>query len=115
MNKEPASYDKLAADFDRRWRRYVTRTLTFLRASISFDPSETILDIGCGTGEFERLILSEGQEQRMVGIDISDKMLRLAKNQCGAYRTAYFLSANACALPFPDHTFKLGASATASH
>jgi ubiquinone/menaquinone biosynthesis C-methylase UbiE len=110
-----APYDKRANCYDRRWRRYVTSTLNFLRASISFDPSETILDIGCGTGEFERLILTECPEQRMVGIDISDKMLRLARKKCGAYRTATFLRANASALPFPDHTFDLVVSASAFH
>src|SRR5258708_17865847 len=107
MSKEPAPYDKLAADYDLRWRRYVTRTLNFLRASISFDPSETILDIGCGTGEFERLILTECPEQRMVVIDISEKMLRLARKKCGDYPTPTFLIPNAAALPFPSQSFDL--------
>jgi ubiquinone/menaquinone biosynthesis C-methylase UbiE len=115
MSKEPARYDKLAADYDRRWRRYVTRTLNFLRASIDFDPSEAILDIGCGTGEFERLILTECPEQRMVGIDISEKMLRLARKKCSAYPTVTFLRANAAALPFPDQSFDLVVSASAFH
>src|SRR5260221_6600399 len=115
MSKEPAPYDKLAADYGLAWRRYVHRTLNFLRESISFDPSETILDIGCGTGEFERLILSECPEQRMVGIDISEKMFRLVRKKCGAYPTATFLRANAAALPVPDQSYDLVVSASAFH
>jgi ubiquinone/menaquinone biosynthesis C-methylase UbiE len=115
MSKKPAPYDKLAADYDRRWRWYIAQTLAFLKASISFDPSERILDIGCGTGELERLILSENPEQRIIGIDISEKMLGLARKKCSTYSTATFLRANASALPFPDHSFDLVVSASAFH
>jgi ubiquinone/menaquinone biosynthesis C-methylase UbiE len=110
-----APYDKQANRYDQRWRRYITRTLGFLKASISFRPSETILDVGCGTGEFERLLLSEYPEQRIVGIDISENMLRLARKKCSPYPNVAFLKADASTLPFPDHSFDLIISANSLH
>jgi ubiquinone/menaquinone biosynthesis C-methylase UbiE len=110
-----APYDKHAGTYDRSWRRYITQTLGFLKASISFRSSDKILDVGCGTGEFERLILSEHPEQYLVGIDISEKMLGLARKKCSRYPNAAFLKADASALPFADHSFDLVISANALH
>lgn len=115
MSDEAAPYDKLADSYDQRWRSYIARTLAFLKASISVRSSDKILDIGCGTGEFERLILTEHPQQRVVGIDISEKMLGLARKKCGAYPNAAFLRADAAALPFPDRSFDLIVSASALH
>jgi len=115
MKSEPAPYDRHAASYDRTWRRYIARTLGFLKASISFRASDKILDIGCGTGEFERLILREHPDQQMIGIDISEKMLGLAREKCRAYPNVAFLKANASALPLPDQSFDLVVSANSLH
>ena len=68
-------HDRLARVYDRRWSRYISRTLVLLKTWASIPPQAAVLDIGCGTGEFERLVLSEKPEQRMVGVDLSAKML----------------------------------------
>ena len=110
-----APYDKQAHRYDQRWRRYITQTLGFLKASIFFRSTDKILDVGCGTGEFERLILSEHPEQQMIGIDISENMLELARKKCSPYPKVTFLKAGAAALPFPDFSFDLVLSANALH
>jgi ubiquinone/menaquinone biosynthesis C-methylase UbiE len=115
MKRQPAPYDSKANSYDRTWRRYIACTLGFLKDSISFRASDKILDIACGTGEFERLILSEHPDQEMIGIDISEKMLRFAREKCRAYPNAAFLKADASALPFPDHAFDLVISANSLH
>jgi len=115
MRSAPAPYDKQANSYDRTWRRYIARTLGFLKDSISFRPSDKILDIACGTGEFERLILNEHPDQQMIGIDISQKMLQLAQEKCRAYPNVAFLKADASALPFPDQSFDLVISANSLH
>ena len=51
-------HDRLARIYDRRWRRYISQTLTLLKTWASIPPQAAVLDIGCGTGEFERLVLS---------------------------------------------------------
>ena len=115
MKREPAPYDRQAASYDRTWRQYIARTLSFLKASISFRSSDKILDIACGTGELERLILNEHPNQQMIGIDISEKMLNVARKKCSGYSNVTFLKADASALPFPDHSFDLVISANSLH
>ena len=115
MKRVPAPYDRQANSYDRTWRRYIARTLGFLKASISFRSSDKILDIACGTGEFERLILSERPDQQMIGIDISEKMLDFAREKCSGHPNVAFLKADASALPFPDHSFDLVISANSLH
>jgi ubiquinone/menaquinone biosynthesis C-methylase UbiE len=115
MKNGPAPYDKQANSYDRTWRRYIARTLGFLKASIPFHSTDKILDIACGTGEFERLVLREHPDQQMIGIDISENMLNLARQKCCGYPSAIFLKADASALPFPDQTFDLVVSANSLH
>ncbi|PWT79325.1 MAG: methyltransferase type 11 [Acidobacteria bacterium] len=115
MKNGLAPYDKQATSYDRTWRRYIARTLGFLKATISFRSSDKILDIACGTGEFERLILREHPDQQMIGIDISENMLNFAREKCRAYPNAAFLKADASALPFPDQTFDLVVTANSLH
>ena len=79
---------------------------TFLAINDSFDFS---LDIGCGTG-LSSVALREISE-RVIGIDISEEMLKLAKNKDGI---EYF-SASAESLPFSDKKFDLITISQAIH
>jgi ubiquinone/menaquinone biosynthesis C-methylase UbiE len=108
-------HDRLAEAYDRRWSRYISQTLSFLITWASIPARAAVLDIGCGTGEFERLVLSEHPEQRMVGIDLSLKMLEIARQKCQAYPNVAFCAASASALPFPDYSFDVIVSASALH
>jgi len=46
---------------------------------MSLQADENVLDIGCGSGWLVRLIASYVNEGRVVGIDVSDEMIRLAR------------------------------------
>ena len=78
-------YDQLAAVYDLRWRSYIANTLSFLQVWAEISPIHTVLDVACGTGEFERLLLAECSSQQIVGVDISEKMLAIAKLKCSVY------------------------------
>ena len=108
-------YDRLARGYDQRWSRYITQTLTFLKSWASIPPQAAVLDIGCGTGEFEWLVLREHPEQRIVGVDVCGTMLKLARQKCEAYSNVAFCTASASALPFLDHSFDVVVSASALH
>lgn len=108
-------YDQMAKVYDRRWNNYILRTLSFIKAWAQILPEVTVLDIGCGTGEFERLVLSDHPTQQMVGVDISEKMLEIAKQKCQAYPNVSFRTASASVLPFPDDSFDIIVSANAFH
>ena len=108
-------HDRLAGVYDRRWKHYIAQTLTFLKNWACIPPQATVLDIGCGTGEFERLVLGENPEQRIVGLDLSSKMLEIARQKCQCYPNVTFCAASAAALPFPDCSFDMIVSASALH
>jgi ubiquinone/menaquinone biosynthesis C-methylase UbiE len=108
-------YDSLASIYDRRWNWYVTNTLSFLKTWVHLSASDRVLDIACGTGEFERMVLSENPAQQMVGVDISPEMLAIAQQKLHNYSNVSFQSASASALPFPDQSFDVIVSANAFH
>lgn len=108
-------YDRLAEIYDRRWDHYISDTLSFLKTWANLSSSATLLDIGCGTGEFERLILAECPTQQMVGVDISEEMLAIARQKLYDYANVSFQLASASVLPFTDHSFDVIVSASSFH
>lgn len=65
-----------------------------------------ILEVGCGTGLSTRHIAKK-YDARVVGIDISEKMIRKAKERNRQLENAEFLVADAQELPFKDNTFDI--------
>ncbi|MBD2527289.1 class I SAM-dependent methyltransferase [Nostoc sp. FACHB-133] len=108
-------YDQLAAVYDLRWRDYIINTLSFLKTWVEISPTDTVLDIACGTGEFERLLLTEYSCQQIVGIDISEEMLAIAKLKCSDYPEVSFQMASASRLPFDSNSFDVIVSANSFH
>ncbi|MGM3305756.1 class I SAM-dependent methyltransferase [Anabaena sp. WFMT] len=108
-------YDQLASVYDLRWKSYITNTLSFLKTWAEISPTDTILDVACGTGEFERLLLAEYSSQQIFGVDISDKMLAIAKQKCSAYPQVSFQIASASNLPFDNDIFDVIVSANSFH
>lgn len=108
-------YNRLAKIYDRRWQAYVTDTLSFLSAWAEISPQEKVLDVACGTGEFEPLLLAENPNQSIVGVDISEEMLEIARSKCHHHRHVSFQTASATSLPFADSTFDVVICANAFH
>lgn len=108
-------YDRLAESYDRRWRAYVSGTLTFLTGWVSLSGDERVLDVACGTGELERMLLSEHPALSVVGVDISEKMLNVARGKHAAHENASFREGNAGELPFPGAGFDLVVTANSFH
>jgi len=67
---------------------------------------ERLLDVGCGTGHWSRIFVELGY--MVVGVDISEKMVEVAK-MCSA-SNCIFEVADACALPYDDHCFDVVAA-----
>ncbi|MBW4582636.1 MAG: methyltransferase domain-containing protein [Tildeniella nuda ZEHNDER 1965/U140] len=108
-------YNQMAALYDRVWSRYVAKTLAFLKDWAQLSPTSTVLDVACGTGTFERLVLREHPTQSIVGIDLSEKMLDIAQQKCRAFPNVSFQKASVAALPFADRNFDVIVSASALH
>jgi ubiquinone/menaquinone biosynthesis C-methylase UbiE len=108
-------YDQMSVIYDQRWSRYISRTLQFLKNWAELSPTDKVLDVACGTGEFEQLIFTEHSEQNMVGVDISEKMLAIAQQKLQAYPNVKLSLASAVDLPFADQSFDVIVSASAFH
>jgi demethylmenaquinone methyltransferase/2-methoxy-6-polyprenyl-1,4-benzoquinol methylase len=63
---------------------------------------ETILDIGCGTGNLSLSLLdSIGKDGRIHALDISPKMIEIARRKISDPRTTWHVG-DAASLPLPD-------------
>lgn len=98
-------YDAVAPGFDRRYGTFdyrgVAQALLAFVAASTRDSSPRVLEAGCGTGHWLRL-LTDHTPSRLVGLDLSAGMLRVA---CTAVPEAPLIRARADALPLAAATF----------
>lgn len=64
-----------------------------------------VLDVGCGSGWATRLLAGYAKNGQVTGIDISDEMIRVARESSGAFPNTDFELASAEQLPFADNEF----------
>ena len=72
-----------------------------------------ILEIGCGTGKFSRLLA--GRAQRVLAIDLSPQMIRLARERSKLYPNIDFVTGDVMTYQFPDNQFDCIATLTTIH
>jgi ubiquinone/menaquinone biosynthesis C-methylase UbiE len=108
-----AEYDRLAPLYDRRWARYIEASTreTLRRAPLL--PGMEVLDIGCGTGEVLAAVGVAEPRIRGTGIDLSERMLRVAAAKPGA--AGRLVCADAHCLPFAAAAFDLVLSVSMLH
>lgn len=73
--------------------------------SMEIPADATILDVGCGSGWAARLMAQRARAGRVVGIDVSDEMVRLARDESVDYPNVEFRVASAEQLPFDAAEF----------
>ena len=84
--------DVLSLGLDRWWRREAVR-------AVAAHPGDLVLDLGCGTGRLGGLLATRC---RVVGVDVSGEMLRLARRAAGRVLP---VQGSAFHLPFRDAAF----------
>ena len=67
--------------------------------------SARVLDVGCGSGWATRLMAEKARDGRVVGIDIADEMITVARETSAQFSNVEFRVASAEALPFADDEF----------
>jgi ubiquinone/menaquinone biosynthesis C-methylase UbiE len=72
---------------------------------MELQPEENVLDIGCGSGWLVRLIASYVNEGRVVGIDISDEMIRAARRATADLPNVFCAVGSAEEIPWQPHFF----------
>ena len=108
-------YNRLATIYDRRWQFYIIHTLSFLVSWAHIRPATTVLDVACGTGELERLLIAQNPNQSIIGVDFAAEMLAIAQQKCANVPTVSFQQASASALPWQQPTFDVVVCANAFH
>ena len=97
FNQQADTYDK---DIKGQHARSLYPVLLEKLSHISF---QSALDLGCGTGEMLKLILQEDAGKELYGIDLSEKMLQVAKSKLP--EQVKLLLGDSETLPCSDNTF----------
>ena len=74
-------------------------------ARMRVERDSRVLDIGCGSGWASRLLAEYAFNGSVTGIDISDEMVRVAREQSKSHANVDFQVASAEQLPFADNEF----------
>jgi len=100
--------DLMTAGLHHRWRE-----MGVMLAGVG--PGDSALDVCCGTGDFAfALRRAVGPTGRVVGVDVSEEMLKVAREKCGRNQLyVEFRSGDALDLPFPDGGARGGQGAVA--
>lgn len=75
-----AAFNQQAATYDNDIKGQHARSLyPVILKKLSEIPYHTALDLGCGTGEIMKFILQQDKDKSLYGIDLSEKMLEVAR------------------------------------
>ena len=81
-------YKKLAKSYNFRFPSYLKVTTDKVAAIANIMPGGRVLDLGCGTGELLfKLAQKYGATGELVGIDVSEEMLKRAKSKLDSFKT----------------------------
>ena len=70
---------------------------------LDIKPRSMVLDLCCGTGDFTKLISKIYPRAKVIGLDFSPEMLKLAKNK---NPKGVFLQADCTSIPFSEREFQ---------
>jgi ubiquinone/menaquinone biosynthesis C-methylase UbiE len=91
-------------------------TFESLVAAVGIEPAQRVLDLGCGTGYFVRLIaLAVGPTGQAVGLDPSTSMIDYARCKAVGLNNCEFQIGSAEALDFPSAQFDIVVSTLVMH
>ena len=97
------SYDRMnriiTLGFDQRWRRSLIDAL-------GVDPSDTVLDLACGTGDFA--VMARERGARVIGLDFAGAMLTAARGRCPG--SVALVRGDALRLPLADASVTVAVS-----
>jgi ubiquinone/menaquinone biosynthesis C-methylase UbiE len=109
----PRAYDAFVSFFFFGRRRAAYEVL--MRAA-AIKPGQQVLDVGCGTGYFARLLAPiVGRTGQVVGVDASPEMIRYADHQAEHVENCQFEVGTAESLSFPSERFDVVVSSLFMH
>ncbi len=88
-------------DMEREHRRIAERMLALMQLG----PEEKVLDVGCGAGWLERLMAPLVPRGCLVGMDVSDEMLRRARANAAPLPKTSFIAGSVEGIPWESDFF----------
>lgn len=113
--KTARHFGHLAKTYDQRWQRYLHLTLSRAVGALYLTGPARVLDVGCGTGEFEQLAHQRFPEVRLVGIDVTPDMLAVARGKFQDAAWVALLLGQAENLPVASESFDAVVSCSMLH
>jgi arsenite methyltransferase len=68
-------------------------------------PTDNVLDVGCGAGWLSRRIAEKLPEGRVVGMDVSDQMVRVARRTSAEYHNVLYVAGEVGEIPWEANFF----------
>lgn len=97
------NYDHLATVYDAQYAGEQNEKMKTALRSVHIKDDGYVLDLGCGTGLlFEHI---GNRAKLLVGLDVSTKILKAAKNRGKRFPNVVILRADADLTPFPNDIF----------
>ncbi|GHF53175.1 ubiquinone/menaquinone biosynthesis C-methylase UbiE [Deinococcus metalli] len=97
-------FDNLAASYDRMG--FLTLTAQFVADQVDVQAGQDVMDVMTGTGSVALALAAKTSGTvRVVGTDLSDGMLGMARTRAAGVENVSFVQADATALPFGDASF----------
>ena len=84
-------------------------------AFISDENPDKILDAGCGRGDFSLVLAHRFPNSKVIGVDFSDKMLKLANELSKGIDNLSFNQSDLLALPFREDEFDITICLNTTH
>ena len=106
-----SDFDRIALVSDERWN-HNAHYHEYLSARIP-ERCEQALEIGCGTGGFARLLAARAE--KVIAIDLSPQMIRLARERSASHTNIDFIEGDVMARQFSDEQFDCVATLTTLH
>ena len=78
-------------------------------------PTDNVLDVGCGAGWLSRRLAKLVPEGRVVGMDISDEMIRHARRSSPEFDNLLFVAGEVAQIPWQPHFFTHAISVESSY
>ena len=101
-------YRRLASKYDTRFSSYLDRVIAKIIEKTNLQPSDKILDIGCGTGELLiKMYRAEPRVGELAGIDASEAMLRQAEKKLKNMSVVRLRHGDILQLSYPKHYFNI--------
>ena len=100
-----ALYDREAWNHNNHYHQFLLKQLP--------EHSQTILDLGCGVGEFSRLLAE--QAERVVALDLSPKSIEIAKQRSNLSSNIDYQIADISQWQFPEEHFDVITSIATVH